>query len=402
MAPPSLSMSITPQASSDSSVTGAGFRPRDEMSDFQRKSSSSVVVSDVVTDIAAREETQQEGYKKEVEDKKLLSNEEILRRKKEGEALIVVDGNVYDVTEFLETHPGGAELILEHLKSEGVQDAGPLMRGKLDEDGHSHSKAAFQMLEQFFVGSLKAAPGAAQSQAHEAKKYRYNIDLTKPIVAQVGYLGPDYHQWVHDPIVSTESPRFFENDINEFFTRTKWWVIPLIWVPVAVVMFYMSLVVEKVPLYRLPGNCAVGVVIWTLLEYLLHRFVFHMKTSSYWGNTLHYFLHGFHHKHPMDGARLVFPPAITLLIAITIWVTVGDWFAPYRHRLSMYAAGLLAYVVYDLTHYYLHFGTAFNDETRKMKRYHLNHHFKDQTNGYGITTTMWDSLFRTQPKMSVD
>lgn len=51
-------------------------------------------------------------------------------------------------------------MILEHLKSEGVEDAGPLMRGKVEhEDGHGHSEAAFRMLEQFFVGSVKAAPG---------------------------------------------------------------------------------------------------------------------------------------------------------------------------------------------------------------------------------------------------
>lgn len=52
------------------------------------------------------------------------------------------------------------QLILEHLQaSDGVQEAGPLMRGKVDEDGHSHSKAAFRMLDQFFVGTVKAAPG---------------------------------------------------------------------------------------------------------------------------------------------------------------------------------------------------------------------------------------------------
>lgn len=68
----------------------------------------------------------------------------------------------------------------------------------------------------------------------------------------------------------------------QFFTRTKWWVIPLVWVPVAMAMFYMALVVENIPLYKMPGHCVFGAFCWTLVEYLLHRFLFHMKTTSYW------------------------------------------------------------------------------------------------------------------------
>ncbi|OAE23832.1 hypothetical protein AXG93_369s1260 [Marchantia polymorpha subsp. ruderalis] len=188
-----------------------------------------------------------------------------------------------------------------------------------------------------------------------------------------------------------------------FFTRTHWWVIPLIWVPVALAMEVLA-VKNGVTYTQLPVLMIVGAMIWTFLEYMLHRFLFHMKTSSFWGNTFHYVIHGFHHKHPMDGARLVFPPAFTSVICTIIWVALGQWFAPYPIKLALYGGALLTYVAYDLTHYFLHFGTAFSDQTRKMKRYHLNHHFKDQTNGYGITTTTWDKVFKTLPaeKLSED
>ncbi|CAM6088792.1 unnamed protein product [Calypogeia fissa] len=335
---------------------------------------------------------------------KLWSYDEISRHKSEDDAWIVVDGKVYDVTQFLESHPGGPELILEHLQTDGAKDAGPLMKGKISEDGHSHSKAAFRMLKQFLVGSVEASPGSVSVESH-GKKYRYNVDLTKPIVSQVGYLGADYDEWVHDPVVCKESPRFFEKDIYEFFTRTSWWVIPLVWCPVAFAMIYIAIAKEGVPLTRIPALLAYGVGVWTFLEYLLHRFLFHMKTSSFWGNTLHYLLHGFHHKHPMDGSRLVFPPAFASVICTGIWFLMGSWLAPYPDKLPVYAAALLSYVTYDVTHYFLHFGTPFNDHSRRMKRYHLNHHFKDQTNGYGITSTIWDWVFRTLPplgKLSMD
>lgn len=50
-----------------------------------------------------------------------------------------------------------------------------------------------------------------------------------------------------------------------------------------------------------------------------------------------------------------------------IWFLMGSWLAPYPDKLPVYAAALLAYVAYDVTHYFLHFGTAFNGYSRRMK-----------------------------------
>jgi hypothetical protein len=35
-------------------------------------------------------------------------------------------------------------------------------------------------------------------------------------------------------------------------------------------------------------------------------------------NTAHYLLHGCHHKHPMDGLRLVFPPAAAAILCFPV------------------------------------------------------------------------------------
>lgn len=36
-------------------------------------------------------------------------------------------------------------------------------------------------------------------------------------------------------------------------------------------------------------------------------------------------------------------------------------------KLSMFSGGLLMYIAYDLTHYFLHFGTPTNEMSRKLK-----------------------------------
>ncbi|CAM6094247.1 unnamed protein product [Calypogeia fissa] len=332
---------------------------------------------------------------------RIVTQEELARHKSKRDAWVVVDGNVYNVASFLESHPGGEEIILEHLHE---KDIGELMRGETGEEGehHLHSKVAFRMLQQYLVGPLSRTVDATHpvmddsDVANKPKSKKFTVDLTKPIVAQVGYLGEDYDEWVHDPIVCKETPRFFESDITEYFTRTKWWVIPMVWCPVSFGMFHIALQ-NGMTMQRLPYMLFVGVLFWTFLEYVLHRFLFHMKTTSFWANTFHYVLHGFHHKHPMDGSRLVMPPAMAAPIVVAIWVLMGDWVAVYPDKLVLYGGTILAYVCYDLTHYFLHFGTPFNLQLRQLKRYHMIHHFKDHSNGYGITSRFWDWIFSTVP-----
>ena len=67
----------------------------------------------------------------------------------------------------------------------------------------------------------------------------------------------------------------------QFLTLTKWWVVPVIWLPVVCWLFAKSIkmghTVQEVVLMAL-----FGVLVWTLIEYTLHRFLFHVETKSYW------------------------------------------------------------------------------------------------------------------------
>jgi 4-hydroxysphinganine ceramide fatty acyl 2-hydroxylase len=56
-------------------------------------------------------------------------------------------GKVYDVTHFLQDHPGGDDLILEYAG----QDVEEVMRNK---DEHEHSEAAYEMLQEYLVGRI--------------------------------------------------------------------------------------------------------------------------------------------------------------------------------------------------------------------------------------------------------
>ncbi|XP_052183581.1 dihydroceramide fatty acyl 2-hydroxylase FAH1-like [Diospyros lotus] len=226
------------------------------------------------------------------------------------------------------------------------------------------------------------------------------VDLEKPLVFQVGHLGEAYDEWVHQPIISREGPRFFENEFLEFLTRTVWWAIPAIWLPV--VWWFVSAAVQMhVPPSDIAISMVGGIFVWTLLEYSLHRFLFHIKTTGYWGNTLHYLIHGCHHKHPMDGYRLVFPPAATAILLVPLWNLI-KFITPPSVAPALFGGGLLGYVMYDCTHYYLHHGKPEKGISTQLKRFHMNHHFRVQDKGFGITSSFWDKVFGTLPPKSVE
>ncbi|GBG81839.1 hypothetical protein CBR_g34020 [Chara braunii] len=223
----------------------------------------------------------------------------------------------------------------------------------------------------------------------------FEVDLNKPSVFQVGHLKERYEEWLHKPILTKEGPRLFENGFCEFFSRTYWWVIPLVWLPVVAWAELRAIQDGIKPSQILPLMVG-GALLWTLVEYTLHRFIFHQKTSSYWMNTVHYILHGIHHKHPMDRLRLVFPPALAAVI-ILFYFGLVVILLPRGISMSLWGGGLFGYILYDITHYYLHHGSPSSKLWRDLKKYHMSHHFKNTDAGFGITTSFWDHVFATYP-----
>ncbi|KAM4573917.1 fatty acid 2-hydroxylase [Odontesthes bonariensis] len=236
------------------------------------------------------------------------------------------------------------------------------------------------------------------------------VDWQKPLAWQVGYLGEKYDAWVHQPV---DRPiRLFGNPFMEASTKTSWYWVPVVWLPIVFYLCwhcYSSLAqgTTRIALtsgFSIPMHkymflvlFSLGWFLWTFIEYCIHRFVFHMKppAHNYYLITLHFLLHGQHHKSPFDGSRLVFPPGLASIV-------VGSFYAILHHTLpeilgvSVFVGGLCGYVVYDMIHYYLHYGSPKRGSyLYSLKAYHVKHHFEHQRSGFGITSTFWDHPFNT-------
>jgi sterol desaturase/sphingolipid hydroxylase (fatty acid hydroxylase superfamily) len=136
-----------------------------------------------------------------------------------------------------------------------------------------------------------------------------------------------------------------------------------------------------------------GVLLTTLIEYCLHRFLFHHQFTGEGGAMRHFLLHGYHHDFPNDPMRLVLPPIgiwpVAALIGGVWWLIFGVYFWP------VFAGTALGYIAYDWMHYYTHYATPKTGLGKWIKRYHMLHHHDSPGHRYGITSPLWDFLFQT-------
>lgn len=138
----------------------------------------------------------------------------------------------------------------------------------------------------------------------------------------------------------------------------------------------------------------VGVLAWQLLEYLIHRHVFHGQYTSYWGITFHFLLHGNHHKFPKDHERLVFPPVPAAPLVYSVYKACCATL-PHGYAYCLFSGALLGYLIYDCLHYVIHHGKALPGPLNRLRRRHFHHHFKDTSHGFGISSIVFDVVFGT-------
>src|SRR4029450_8868507 len=106
----------------------------------------------------------------------------------------------------------------------------------------------------------------------------------------------------------------FQSYFMEFFSRVHP-VTPLVlYVPVIAYMLYVS-VQRDLSVAAVAALFLLGVLLWTLVEYLIHRYIFHYVPKTRWGKQLHFVIHGVHHDYPNDARRLVMPPVISIPLA---------------------------------------------------------------------------------------
>ncbi len=191
-----------------------------------------------------------------------------------------------------------------------------------------------------------------------------------------------------------ETVRMFDNNFFEALSRVHPSVPLIIYVPVILYMLYLSIWQHQLSALNIMTLIILGIFIWTITEYMLHRFVFHFQPKSKIGEKLHFIFHGVHHDYPSDSRRLVMPPSASIPLALLFYflfvLILGDVLI-----FPFFMGFLAGYLFYDITHFAIHHFNMHSKFWLAIKNHHMKHHYQDPSKGFGVSTPFWDAVVGT-------
>lgn len=189
--------------------------------------------------------------------------------------------------------------------------------------------------------------------------------------------------------------QMFENPILERLSRTHIAIPITLFLMYSVGLLYWSVVNTELKVVLTISLFFVGLLVFTLVEYLAHRYIFHMATYTALRKKLQYAMHGVHHDYPKDKDRLAMPPVMSIAIATLLLflfrLVMGDFV------FGFLPGFLTGYASYLFVHYIVH---AYPPPKNKFKTLWVNHgihHYKDDDKAFGVSSPLWDYVFRTMP-----
>ena len=202
----------------------------------------------------------------------------------------------------------------------------------------------------------------------------------------------------------SEPIRLFKSDFLEFFTHISPVTIVVVWVPVIAYLLIVAVQSAARPPFPayIPVGVVLGLLLWSVAEYLLHRFLFHYHPRTPAGEKIFFLFHGIHHAQPQDKTRLVMPIPVSIPLAVLFYglyalvfgvvLGAGQWVNPTM------AGFLIGYLFYDLTHYATHHWPMRSRFAKYLKRHHMIHHYKNPEIRFGVSSPIWDFVFGTMGK----
>ena len=186
----------------------------------------------------------------------------------------------------------------------------------------------------------------------------------------------------------------FSNPILETLTKTNLQIHIIWYLSIATTAFYLGRLFTEANIITTIILFVSGLLIWTLVEYIMHRFVFHFITKHKLVKRFHYIFHGIHHDHPRDERRTLMPPLPGLLFAI-LYLSIAWLFFGFES--FFFISGLsIGYLIYSSLHHAIHIYKA-PKFLRFLWTHYLLHHYQQPERAFGVTTRLWDRLFNTMP-----
>lgn len=155
---------------------------------------------------------------------------------------------------------------------------------------------------------------------------------------------------------------------------------------IAAALLASALCIGTVLKYELVA-AMIGALLWTLVEYILHRaFLHHLPYFSD--------LHDHHHRAPRD--LIATPLWLSLLFTLTAVLFPASIILGFGCGAFFTAGMILGYLGYAIVHHGLHhWHVGRRSYLYRAKRRHALHHAFHDKGNFGVSTPLWDHVFGT-------
>jgi sterol desaturase/sphingolipid hydroxylase (fatty acid hydroxylase superfamily) len=143
------------------------------------------------------------------------------------------------------------------------------------------------------------------------------------------------------------------------------------------------------------GAVCLGLFVWTLLEYVLHRFVHAGEEQSAIGKVITG-LHMGHHRSPTHEAKVTTPVFGSLPVAAVCLAALRLAGATWQASMAVMAGIVAGYLLYEVIHFRIHCGSTHGRVIAYLRALHLVHHHQDRSRCFGVTSPLWDWVFGTR------
>ena len=187
--------------------------------------------------------------------------------------------------------------------------------------------------------------------------------------------------------------QMFETPLIERFSRVHPAMPFVFWLPVLGYFAYDG-VVAGLSAAGFTALMVGGLLLWTLMEYVLHRYVFHYLGPRLWQRRMHFVIHGVHHDFPQDTDRLVMPLGASIPMGLLFYLgfraVLGSILVD-----PLFVGFAIGYLAYDGTHYAIHHFRMNSHYGKWIKRHHMIHHHTGERARWGVSSPLWDWVFGT-------
>ncbi|GLT48284.1 hypothetical protein SLA2020_219180 [Shorea laevis] len=108
-------------------------------------------------------------------DPKVHTFEEVAKHNLTKDCWLIISGKVYDVTPFMDDHPGGDEVLLSATGKDATNDF----------EDVGHSDAAREMMDKYYIGEIDASTVPAKRTYIPPQQPSYNPDKTSAFIIKI-------------------------------------------------------------------------------------------------------------------------------------------------------------------------------------------------------------------------